>query len=76
MFCTKREQTLSYLPCPTKWGIELTYEAYASYMRRNGCETLTTRLYILLRDGASHDAFVTDPSYILHNGIAAIKCPF
>ena len=76
---------LQRLPAPIKWGIEnesCACTAYTQFMRENGHEYLETILFgfivhpILGWLGASPDAFVTDPSSLLCNGIAEFKCPY
>ena len=74
-----------HLPLPIKWGIEresFARDAYVSFMRCNGHDDLRTRSsgFVIHPTmgwlGASPDAFVTDPSTILPDGIAEFKCPF
>ncbi len=72
-------------PKPIKWGIDNepnACKAHCAYMRSNGHDGLSTEpvgFIIHPTMGwlvASPDAFVTDPSVLLQQGIAEFKCPF
>ena len=68
-----------------KWGLENGPKActvYTEYMRACGHDKLVTRKCGFIVHptmgclGASPDAFVTEPSVDLPDGIAEFKCPF
>ena len=76
---------LLHLPKAMAWGTKhesSACAAYVKYMQSNGHENLTTsECGFTIHPtmgwiGASPDALVTDPSFVLPNGIAEFKCPF
>ena len=76
--------TSQHLPKSIKWGLEngpKACTAYTEYMRACGHDKLVTRKCGFIVHptmgwlGASPDAFVTDPSVDLPDGIAEFKCP-
>ena len=75
---------LHCLPRPIKWGIEnecRAREEYTLYMRANGHNVETRPSGFIIHPticwlSASPDAFVTDSSELLQNGIAEFKCPY
>ena len=73
------------LPPPIKWGREnekRACEAYVNFMRASGHSGLETSPcgFIVCTNagwlGASPDAFVSDPTHTLSNGIVEFKCPY